>query len=338
MTRETPVLNPITVPGYIAQGYEEVPSGSEYRTRLTKTNDDNTVNTIEVGSIGAVESDLTVLGDYTVNEAPVSVRRDDVNKRLELIEEDGSVSDMSDHAYRRYIGGTPLLDILRAEVVNATVMPVALGETVAPAETPAGSPQPRRFVFPEVLQAEDPNATIAPAETPADLTQPRAAKQSNGYWKFLLGVALIAACIGSVKWWNNKTAEADRVAYEVAIAVSVLPPGVEQEWMQFVNRRLDDRIRVVEENLLVQKLRTEGSNNYISRNMPYSVDCRALLGSIKVTFGSGDYKTSVEVARLKDNESGSPALPVHPASIAGKQLRQVLCAQVAEYMGRVTNH
>ena len=60
MTHETPVPNPITVPDYIAQGYAEVPSGSKYLTRLTKTNDDKTVHTVDVGPNGTVEADTTI--------------------------------------------------------------------------------------------------------------------------------------------------------------------------------------------------------------------------------------------------------------------------------------
>jgi len=158
------VSNPVTVPDRIAEGYKEVPSGSEYRTRLTKTNDDNTVNTIEVGSNGAVESDLTVLGNFTVNDAPVSVRFDNINSRLQAIEEDGNVTDLSDDANRKYTSGSPLLDILQAEDPGATIAPVALGETVAPAETPAGSPQPREFVFAPERAADTPAAFAPPKE------------------------------------------------------------------------------------------------------------------------------------------------------------------------------
>lgn len=135
------VSNPVTVPGYIAQGYEQVPSGSEYRTRLTKTNDDNTVNTIEVGRNGAVESDLTVLGNFTVNDAPVSVRFDNINSRLQAIEEDGNVTDLSEDANRKFLAKDPLLDILRAEDPNAAVAPVTSVETVAPV-TPAETAAP----------------------------------------------------------------------------------------------------------------------------------------------------------------------------------------------------
>ena len=310
--QETPVPNPVTVPDYIDQGYEIVPGALENSTRLTKTNDDNTIHTVEIDSNGDRDIDTTMLGDFTENEVPFSVLRDNIRGGLTLIQENGFPTEMSVEATRRYKAGVPLLDVLRFDEPNMSIEPVVRTEAVAPARSTAPPP---------------------PGPAAPSLT----VKQSNGYRKLLLGVALTAVGIGSLIWWNRKTAEADRVAYEAAIAVSVLPPGVEHEWMQFVDQRLVDRIRVVGENLLVKKRVSNDRTDYISRNMPYSVDCGGL-GSIRVTFGSRDSGISVEVARLEDNKRGSPALPVDPASIAGKKLRQALCAQVAKYIGLVANH
>ena len=127
------VPNPVAVPDFVAQGYKIVPNVSEEFTRLVKTNDDATVNTVDIGPNGDVENDTTILGSFTVNEAPVSVRFDNRRSILQGIEEDGSVTDLSDKANRRYTAGDELLAILRDEDTNVTVEPVVRAETVAPA-------------------------------------------------------------------------------------------------------------------------------------------------------------------------------------------------------------
>ena len=147
---------PNSVANFIAQGYAEIPGVSEYYTRLTKTNADKTVRTVDVSSNGDVENDTTLLGNYTVNGTPISIRFNNRQKILQSIEEDGAVMDSSEKATRSYIGGVPLLDILRAEDVNATVAPVT--ETVAPAVTEVAAPV---------------TETVAPAETEAAIEQNR---------------------------------------------------------------------------------------------------------------------------------------------------------------------
>ena len=147
---------PNSVANFIAQGYAEIPGVSEYYTRLTKTNADKTVRTVDVSSNGDVENDTTLLGNYTVNGTPISIRFNNRQKILQSIEEDGTVMDSSEKATRSYIGGVPLLDILRAEDVNATVAPVT--ETVAPAVTEVAAPV---------------TETVAPAETEAAIEQNR---------------------------------------------------------------------------------------------------------------------------------------------------------------------
>ena len=103
--------------------------------------------------------------------------------------------------------------------------------------------------------------------------------------KWLLLAALMAIGIGGVIWWNIEAEKAERAAYEAAVAVVALPSGVEQEWIEFIDRRLQDRIRVVGESFLVKHWLVEDQEKYLSRGMSYSVECARILS---ITFASGD--------------------------------------------------
>jgi hypothetical protein len=123
---------------------------------------------------------------------------------------------------------------------------------------------------------------------------------------------------------------------EAAVAVVELPPGIKQKWIHFVDRRLEGRIQLVDNNFLIQEWGNEDETKYVSRGMPYSVGC-VQFSPILITFGDASSAISVEIAWLEEENPNGPGLPVDPGSIAANQLRKLLCERVADYMGRIAN-
>jgi hypothetical protein len=135
-----------------------------------------------------------------------------------------------------------------------------------------------------------------------------------------------------------------------ALAVTVLPAGVEEQWLAFVDERMETLIERRGDMLAIKDPMTIASGqtgSFVSLNMPYSISC-PLYGQI--TFGSGDSaidvyvfwmtsgsaKQTPEPAPTNDNSIASlimpaePVLGVSPASKAAQGLRQKLCVRIAE--------
>ena len=156
---------------------------------------------------------------------------------------------------------------------------------------------------------------------------------SHLYWP-VLGV-VVAGAIGFY-WWS---AEQKRQITAAERAISVLPPGVEEEWEAYVKRRLEkvivlDRSQLRLTPILAKEL---GTYKVVSFTMPYSVDCNNYLGST-VEFGFGEDAISVPIYGVGawDDADPPPALGVDELSVAAKQLRLSLCEIVVDYMRSVT--
>ena len=137
---------------------------------------------------------------------------------------------------------------------------------------------------------------------------------------------------------------------EVAKAVSVLPPGTEEAWLAYVDRRiaatLTRRGRTVEVSSLVPQIQQE----FVSINTPYKIDCitvtdiedqprhapptgggRMLPIFADVTFGYGDDSTTAFIlGAVGPGVEDAPQLVVHPKSIAATKLYGTLCRRISD--------
>ena len=347
------VPNPVTVPDFVAQGYEIVPDVSDNYTRLTKTNDDNTVNTVDIGPNGDVENDTTILGDFTVNDAPVSVRFDNRRNILQGIEEDGSVTDLSDKANRRYTGGEDLLDILRAEDANAAVEPVVRTETVAPApddflaqfEADMARRNAEAPVFlpnqPAVAEATAPAATevAAPAITEIDIGYSQASRPRDVNWLPDKQDAAEEAVQkqGNIGVSGPITADTDIVYVDPAKLAEI--PGAMDEQPGPGNPKYDALLESMgeegfnEENVLLVGINHRGEPYIIEGNNRAAVARDLGIKSVPVEFrwyaggedaggfGPADVAALVpntEAAAPAATEAAAPALPQNILDLAEK--------------------
>jgi len=144
-----------------------------------------------------------------------------------------------------------------------------------------------------------------------------------------------------VMFYAHVSGDRKRAESKAALAVQVLPPGVEDKWNAYVDRRVTAAITRSGDMLVVQhsfgafRIRT----GIVSINDPYAVECNAFIG-INVTFGSGHSAMSVPVFGLFSNRKAEPEpeLGVDGMSVAAKELKSRLCTRVAAHMRKVTSH
>lgn len=160
--------------------------------------------------------------------------------------------------------------------------------------------------------------------------------------KALLGLAAVVGVI--IFFYNNQQRiAADKAKLELEKAVSVLPPGVEEAWFAYVDRRLAKAIQRRSGSVLVAGM-IDGAMNqttFVSSNTPYKVTCSPLLGA-SVEFGHGEGVTSVPIYGIlvwnHSAEGKPPELGVHESSVAAIALSKRLCDRISQSVSRILGH
>jgi hypothetical protein len=152
-----------------------------------------------------------------------------------------------------------------------------------------------------------------------------------------MGVA-IAAAVGGYFYYDYSTTQAKKAKLEVNMAVSVLPPGTQEAWIAYVDRRaaaaVQPRAGAVALtgmfNGVLQKA-TLGS-----RNTPYQVRCGPIIGA-SVTFGYGDDSVMVPIYGGFSNREAekAPPLGVIKSSVAAENLSRTLCERISVSLSRI---
>jgi hypothetical protein len=122
----------------------------------------------------------------------------------------------------------------------------------------------------------------------------------------------------------------------LANAVDTLPPGVENVWLAYVDRRVAATIKrdgnVVDVVQMVDIV--TGTSDIVSITTPFSISCDVYLGA-SVQFGYGDDAVTASVIDpfgIKDVDSTvetQPHLGVSTSSIAAKHLSKDICQRIA---------
>lgn len=148
-------------------------------------------------------------------------------------------------------------------------------------------------------------------------------------------------CIALITWfgishYQSEKEHAQRIAgLEATRSVAVLPNGVEEAWLRYINKRLSEEIQREGQNLKVRVsyIGAEPSYTYVSLNHPYKIDCNEHDLGFGVSFEEGE--NGVDVALTGDLSSdfkNEPERFVAPDSIASRNLDVKLCGYVASQL------
>lgn len=148
----------------------------------------------------------------------------------------------------------------------------------------------------------------------------------------------LCAGIAVIAWFgvSRHYAEKERVSriakVEAARAVSVLPMGVENAWISYIDKRFSEEIQREDRNLKIRikHIGAEPSYAYTSRNHPYRVDCNAHNLGISISFGDGEDGSVVNLTGdFSADFANEPKRGVSPYSIASRSLDMKLCQRIA---------
>lgn len=145
--------------------------------------------------------------------------------------------------------------------------------------------------------------------------------------KFLGIVVLILGVSAYVYDQNQKEQRLKEQAYQAAISVSEVSTKTVEEWLNFVDRRLGKVLIPKEGHLVLTDDFLNGVTIISTSPAPqFYAYCEPLLNEISIHFGTGEDAPYVDL--LWPSSSETPTLPVHPDSIAAKQLFADLCGSI----------
>lgn len=166
-------------------------------------------------------------------------------------------------------------------------------------------------------------------------SRPATGKQSGAMNKTLkIGAAIVAVCALAVYCTDSSQRERlAKIELQAALAVDVLPPGTEEAWLAYVDRRIAATIRRENDSIQVVGWLDQVLNQttILSLNMPYKVSCSSLWGGT-IAFGNGEDPTVVPIFGIQvhdDNAEAPPALGVNRRSIASEALHEKLCQRMS---------
>lgn len=116
-------------------------------------------------------------------------------------------------------------------------------------------------------------------------------------------------------------------------SVSTLPQDLEETWINYVRKRIDEEIQREGNNLRVRTthIGMEPSYTYVSLNYPYEIDCNTFDIGIGVHFGTGEDSISANITgAFSVDYKNEPEHRVDPSSISYKNLDEKLCRIVAK--------
>ena len=146
-------------------------------------------------------------------------------------------------------------------------------------------------------------------------------------------VGTIVAALAYYAYTNHKNTLAEQAKLQTDMAVSVLPPGTQQAWIAYVDRRVADSIQTRSGSLLIKGMSDSAMRQatIVSRNTPYRLTCSTILGS-SVEFGYGESAVIVPIygAMLFGPATEKPPeLGVIRSSVAATELSRFLCDHIS---------
>jgi len=161
----------------------------------------------------------------------------------------------------------------------------------------------------------------------------RQSRQVRSYLK--IGLAIAACAVAVAIWWqverlDERRREAVRIKAVEENAIDILPPGVQDAWLDYVQQQMDRLLRASTGGLYVD---ADGRDEitFVSSNSSYKVTCHPLSGAA-IEFGYGDGSTTVDVFRSLRRGHPQPSLDVPTGSIAARNLVKALCDRITAHV------
>jgi hypothetical protein len=145
----------------------------------------------------------------------------------------------------------------------------------------------------------------------------------------LIFITCIAVCgIVYYAYSEKQKSLAEQAKLNFDTAVSVLPPGTQEAWIAYVERRVAAAIQPKPGAISVTSLLDE--TTFVSRNTPFKVSCSPGTGGL-VEFGYGENSVTVPIyGLLVDREAErAPPLGVIQRSVAAAELSRTLCGRIS---------
>jgi hypothetical protein len=150
---------------------------------------------------------------------------------------------------------------------------------------------------------------------------------------------ILIACIavGGIAYYaysDKQRSLAEQAKLNVDRAVSELPPGAQDAWIAYVERRVAAAIQSKAGAISVTSVPDE--TTFVSRNTPFKVSCSPSTGGL-VEFGYGENSVSVPIyGWLDDREAESaPPLGVIESSVAAAALSKILCERISATLSKL---
>jgi hypothetical protein len=151
----------------------------------------------------------------------------------------------------------------------------------------------------------------------------------------LIFVTCIAVCgIVYYGYSEKQKSLAQQAKLNFDTAVSVLPPGTQEAWIAYVERRVAAAIQSKAGAISVTSLLDE--TTFVSRNTSFKVSCSPSTGG-SVEFGYGENSVTVPIyGWLVDRDAESPPpLGVNRSSVAATNLSRILCERIAASINKI---
>jgi hypothetical protein len=152
----------------------------------------------------------------------------------------------------------------------------------------------------------------------------------------------LGLCVAVMAWFgisrhHVEEERALRVAgLEAARSVSVLPAGVEETWLRYIDKRFSEEIQREGQNLKVRVsyIEAEPSYAYVSLNHSYKIDCNENDLGFSISFGEGEDSVGVILTGVISSDfKNEPERFVAPDSVASRNLDARLCGYIANQLG-----
>ncbi len=174
-----------------------------------------------------------------------------------------------------------------------------------------------------------------PTEPNTPTYQPVETRTTIGRFKWLAICAAVASGLIYYVFSARQSTIAVQAKLDLDKAVSVLPPGTQEAWIGYVDRRVAAAIQQEAGAILVTGLSDE--SKYVSRNTPYQVSCSPIIGG-SIEFGYGDNSITVPIygVLLDDGKAERPPpLDVANSSFAAANLSRTLCERIAVSLNKI---
>lgn len=155
-------------------------------------------------------------------------------------------------------------------------------------------------------------------------------------YKAWIVVVVLIVCIVLFHDSQEKKKSARMLESEKRHSISVLPPGIEEEWMSYLKKRFSEEIQREGNSLRVREsyIGEAPTYSYVSLNHPYEIDCNSFLMGFSVFFpSSGDEGIGVNLTGdFSSDYKNEPEIGIPIDSIAADKLNSALCKHLSLLM------